>query len=100
MGFPGGSVVKNPPAMQETRVGFLGQKEPLEKEMTTQSSIPAWEIPWIAELGGLQIHGVAKESVMTDWLSNSTASLPRHSGQDWGSGPRNDFHHAEPGWVL
>ena len=41
MGFPGGSVVKNPPAMQETRVGFLGQKEPLEKEMKTHSSIPA-----------------------------------------------------------
>ena len=39
MGFPGGSVVKNPPAMQETRVGFLGQKEPLEKEMTAHSSI-------------------------------------------------------------
>ena len=30
-GFPGGSVVKNPPAMQETLVGFLGQEDPLEK---------------------------------------------------------------------
>ena len=48
-GFPGGSVVKNPPAMQETRVGFLGQEEALEKEMTTHSSILAREIPWIEE---------------------------------------------------
>ena len=37
MGFPGGSVVKNLPAMQET---FLVWEDPQEKEMTTQSSIP------------------------------------------------------------
>ena len=39
MGFPGGSVVKNLPAMQETRVRSLGQEDPLEKEMATHSSI-------------------------------------------------------------
>ena len=33
MDFPGGTVVKNPPVMQETRVQFLGQEGPLEKEM-------------------------------------------------------------------
>ena len=37
--------VKNPPAMQETRVHFLGPEDPLEKEMTTYSSILAWKIP-------------------------------------------------------
>ena len=37
-GFPGGSVVKNPPAMQDTRVGSLGQEDPLEEEMATHSS--------------------------------------------------------------
>ena len=45
MGFPCGSVVKNQPAKQETWVGSLGQEDPLEKEMATQSSSLAWEIP-------------------------------------------------------
>ena len=40
-GFPGGSMVKNLPAMQETQVQFLGQEDPLEKEMATHSSILA-----------------------------------------------------------
>ena len=38
--------VKNLPAMQETLVRFLGQEDPLEKEMGTHSSILAWRIPW------------------------------------------------------
>jgi len=53
-GIPGGSVVKNPPAMQETRVQPLGQEDSLEKEMATHSSILAWRITWTKELGGLQ----------------------------------------------
>ena len=40
-GFPGGSVVKNPPAMQETQVRPLGQEDTLENEMATHSSILA-----------------------------------------------------------
>ena len=43
--------------MQETRVWSLGQEDPLEKRMTTHSSILAWEIPWIEEPGGLQSMG-------------------------------------------
>ena len=39
MGFPGGSVVKNPPPMQETWVRSPDQEDPLEKEMATHSSI-------------------------------------------------------------
>ena len=50
----GGSVVKNLPPMQETQVGFLGLEDPLGKEMATQSSILAWEIPWTEEPSGLQ----------------------------------------------
>ena len=38
-GSPGGSVVKYPPAMQETWVRSLGQEDPLEEEMATHSSI-------------------------------------------------------------
>ena len=45
--------VKNPPAMQETRVRFLGWENPLEKGMTTHSSILAWRIPWTEEPGSL-----------------------------------------------
>ena len=45
-GFPGGSVEKNLPAMQETSVQTLGRDDPLEKEMATHSSILAWIIPW------------------------------------------------------
>ena len=46
-------MVKNLPAMQETWVQSLGQKDPLEKEMATHSSNPAWRIPWTEEPGGL-----------------------------------------------
>ena len=63
-GFPGGSVVKNPPAKQETQVWSLGQEDPLEKEMATHSSILAWEVTWIEEPGGLQSMG-HKESDTT-----------------------------------
>ena len=54
--FRGGSVVKNPPAMQETwetQVWSVGQEDPLEEEMATHSSIHAWEIPWTKEPGRL-----------------------------------------------
>ena len=56
-------VVKNPPAMQETketRVQSLGREDPLEKEMATHSSILGWEIPWTEEPGGLQFMGSQK----------------------------------------
>ena len=42
--FPGGSMVKNPPATQQTQLLLLGQEDPLEKEMATHPSILAWEI--------------------------------------------------------
>ena len=53
-------VVKNLPAMQETRVQYLGQEDPLEKGMATHSSILAWEIPWTEEPGGLQSMGLQR----------------------------------------
>ena len=46
-------MVKNPPAMQETQVWFLGQEDPLEKGMETHSSIIVWRIPWTEEPGRL-----------------------------------------------
>ena len=53
-GFPGGSVVKNLPAMQETWVRSLGLEDPLEKEMATHPSILAWSIPRTEKPGGLR----------------------------------------------
>ena len=46
-------MVKNLPEMQDTQVRSLGQEDPLEKGMSTHSSILAWRIPWTEESGGL-----------------------------------------------
>ena len=59
-------MVKNLPAMQETQVPSLDQEDPLEKGMATRSSIPAWEIPWTEEPGGLQSMVGHKESDITE----------------------------------
>ena len=40
--------------MRETWVQYLGQEDPLEKEMATHSSTLAWKIPWTEEPGGLK----------------------------------------------
>ena len=49
--------VKRLPAMRETWVQSLGREDPLEKEMASHSSIPAWKIPWMEEPGRLQSMG-------------------------------------------
>ena len=49
--------VKSLPAMQETRVQFLGREDPLEKEMAIHSSTLAWKIPWTEEPERLQSMG-------------------------------------------
>ena len=50
-------MIKNLPAMQETQVQSLGVEDPLEKGMTTYSSIGAWRITWTEEPGRLQSRG-------------------------------------------
>ena len=59
--------LKRLPAMWETWVRSLDREDSLEKEMATHSSILAWRIPWMEELGGLQSTG-HKESDMTERL--------------------------------
>ena len=49
--------VKNLPAVRETQVQSLAQKDLLEKKTATQSSILAWEIPWTEEPGRPQSVG-------------------------------------------
>ena len=72
--------VKNPPAMQETWVRSLGQEDPLEKGMTTHSSILAWRIQWTEEPGGLQSMGSPSRTRLRDWhftfLSLTLSELP------------------------
>ena len=62
--------------MQETWARFLGQEDPLEKEMATHSSILAWKISWTEEPGGLQSMG-SQESDMTQRLDH------HHSYLEW-----------------
>ena len=65
--FPDVSAVKDLPVKQETWVWFLGWEDPLEKAMTSYSSILAWEIPKTEEPCGLQSMGLKSQI----WLNNN-----------------------------
>ena len=80
-GFPGGSVVKNPHAMQEMLVPSLGQENSMEEETGIHSSILAGQIPWTEELVGYSPWG-HKEWDMTERLSTPTQGHTR-SRVDW-----------------
>ena len=60
-------LIKNPPAMQETLVRFLGQEDPLEKEIAAHSSSPDWRIQWTEYLGRLQSMGLQSFVKRTLW---------------------------------
>ena len=77
VGFPDGSVVKNPPAIQEMWGQSLDQEDPLENEMTIHSSILAWEIPWTEKPGELQSMGVTKK-VRHDLATKQQHHRARH----------------------
>ena len=75
-------MVKNPPAMQETQVRSLGQKDPIEKGMTTHSrEWVIWRIPQTEEPGrfqsmGLQrVHGVALSYPIISTESGNISAL-------------------------
>ena len=60
-GLPNGSVVKNPPAVQETGVRSLGREDPSEESMATHSSILAWGVnPVDRGAWRAAVHGVTK----------------------------------------
>ena len=85
--------VKHLPTMQETRVWFLGQEDPLEKEMATYSSTLAWKIPWTEDPGRPQFMG--SQRVGHDWETSHSllfksmflVSFPR-----WLSGKESSCH--------
>ena len=68
-------MVKNLRAMQETWIRCLAWEDPLEKGLAPHSSILAWRIPWIEELGGLQSPWGRKESDITEPLTLSLSSV-------------------------
>ena len=70
MGFPAGSDSKEPACNAKDPGSILGQKDPLEKEMATHSSILAWEIPWTEEPGGPQ--SIGSQTDTTERLTLST----------------------------
>ena len=67
-------MVKKLPAMRETQLQSLGQKDPLKKGMATHSSILAWRIPWTEEPGGLQSKG--SQRVRYDQMTNTFPFQP------------------------
>ena len=56
--------------LQELQVWSLGWEDPLDEEMATHSSIPAWETPWTEEPGGLQ--SMELQRVRRDWATEYT----------------------------
>ena len=69
LGFPGGSVVKNPPAMQEPQemwVWSLGLEDHLEEALATHTSIPA-KIIHLMDRGAWQLQSRGSQSVICDW---------------------------------
>ena len=57
MGFPDGSVIQKPTALQEVQIWSLGQEDPLEKERATHSSVLSWEIHGQRSLAGYSLWG-------------------------------------------
>ena len=73
--------VKNLPAMQETQETWLqslGQEDPLEEEIATQSSILAWKIPWTEESSGLQSNRLQRGTRLS--RSTDKAQWQYHTG--------------------
>ena len=76
-GFPGGAVVKNPPADAETQVQSLGREDPLEEEMATHSHLLAWEIPRTGKPEELQTMG--SQRVRSDFVTECTHTQAKDS---------------------
>ena len=70
MGFPTGSVAKNQPTMQGTRISSLGGENPLEESMSIHCIMLAWRILWTEDPGGLWSIG-CKDSYMTEMTEHA-----------------------------
>ena len=61
--------------MKETRIRYLGLKDPLEKGMATHPDILACKIPWTEGAWWATVHGVSKESDTTERLNKYNANI-------------------------
>ena len=68
-------LVKNLPAMQETRVRSLGREDPLEKGKATHSSILAWRIPWTTQSMGVAKSGTRLRDLHLMMLSQQRPKI-------------------------
>ena len=100
-GFPGDSVVKNPPAHAGDWVQSLYQEDPLEEEMATHSSILAWRIPCTEEPGGLWSMGLQR--VGHDWAAKQQhnkerqrCSIIKNPASDTMTQGQEESHHIGP----
>ena len=75
-GFPGNSDGKESTCNTETQVWSLGQEDPLEKGMSTHSSILAWRIPWTEEPDRLQSKDLQR--VRHDWKTFTYSLIHIH----------------------
>ena len=76
LGFPGGSLIKNLPTvqeMQETQIRSLSREDPLEEGLATHSSALTWRVPWAEEPGGLQSMG--SQRVRHDGVTERTCTF-------------------------
>ena len=83
-------LVKNPPAMRETSVWFLGWEDPLEKGKATYSRILAWRIPWIEKADRLQF--MVSQRIGHNWSNLAEKAMALHSSTlawkiPWMEGP-------------
>ena len=88
LGFASGSVVKNPPANAEDTCLIPGLEDPLDMEVTTHSSILAWEIPWTEEPSRLpgMLQSTGLQRVRTSVLLNSNSQgIFKHCENLWSS---------------
>ena len=75
MNVPGGSAVKNPPAMQklqETQVGHLGQEDPLEEGISTSLQYSCLKNPMDRGAWWATVHEVAKSGTLLKRFSTHT----------------------------
>ena len=80
-GFPGGSAIKNLPAMQEPWVRSLSREDPLEEGIATHSSTLAWKIPWMEEPGRLQSMELLRGG--HDWTTSLSFFTFMHWRRKW-----------------
>ena len=100
-----GSVVTNPPAMQEpqeTQVQSLGWEDPLAEKMATYSSILAWEIPWTKEPGGLQ--SMESKRDRHSWAHTCTLATalvwPSAISPCWRESCVHNYCHQQEEWIC